>query len=105
MIMSEYRNPLAPGDECMKLLDNGWAIQLFINEDSKYTAVAIPPSVTSRMEEGSDEDEPPTIIAKHNWVVDGDTPTAALRSLTESVLFGKDRDAEDTGEEEDTSRE
>ena len=102
--MLENSNPLAPGDESMKLLDNGWAIQLFINEDNKYTAVAIPPSITSTMEEVSEEDEIPIIRAKENWVVEGVTPTAALKILTESVLFGKSRDAEDTGEEEDTPR-
>jgi len=94
--MTEEFNPLASGDECMKLLDNGWTIQLFINQNNKYTAVAIPPAIKNdaeaQMEEDLDDDDFMTIDAQDNWIVTGVTPTEALRKLTDSALFGKKKD-------------
>jgi hypothetical protein len=91
--MSEELSPLAPGDECMKLLDNGWMIQLFINQNNKYTAVAIPPSIKNEVEGQVEDDEGSEefmiIDAQENWIVTGQSPTSVLRKLTDSALFGR----------------
>jgi|TARA_Y100001949_G_scaffold175890_1_gene186988 hypothetical protein len=92
--MEEF-DALAPGDESMKLLDNGWTIQLFVNEDSKYTAIAIPPGIADSMDGLTEGEELPIIKAKDNWVVEETTPTRALRRLTDSVLFGNEANGKD----------
>ena len=96
--MTDELNPLAPGDDCMKLLDNGWTIQLFINQNNKYTAIAIPPSIKNEVETQSDEDLDEEglmfISAQENWIVTGPTPTAVLQKLTDSALFGRKKDDE-----------
>jgi hypothetical protein len=59
-------------DECKKLLDNGWRIQLFRNELGSYTATA-----TVRIRN-----------AQNHVVTDDFEPSQALYRLTEKV-FGR----------------
>jgi len=89
--------PLTTGDECMKLLDNGWTIQLFANENNKYTAIAIPPDISEAMDGLTEGDGLPIIKARDNWIVDESTPAQAMKSLTDSVLFGNQGDGKDAG--------
>ena len=87
---------LYPGDESMKLLDNGWTIQIYRSEKSGYTAIAIPPRIRDKLDEAHSADEMEIIEAKDTWFVDECfTPTESLKSLTESVLFGKKEDEEE----------
>jgi hypothetical protein len=77
-------------DECIKLLDNGWTIQLHKNELGSYTATALPPSVLKALDEESefdDDDDCPE--PSDQWITDDHTPSKALKRLTEKVIFGR----------------
>lgn len=79
-------------DECRKLLDNGWSVSIWRNQNGKYTAVAIPPFISEmifEIETEDDDEEEMVFRTKENWANDGKTPSEALHGLTESVLFGK----------------
>lgn len=73
-------------NECMKLLDNGWTIQLS-REDGRYVAAALPPSLIKALASLDPFDEIEDIPApQDNWIAEGDTPTEALYRVVERVL-------------------
>ena len=66
-------------DDSMKLLDNGWRIELFANQLGSYTARAARP----KSYDGCDPETSPTI---HEVVDSADvTPSKALYRLTKAV--------------------
>lgn len=60
-------------DDCMKLLDNGWAIRLFRNQLGSYTAVA----------KNDSPDHKPRYVETDDFI-----PSQALYRLVEKV-FGR----------------
>ena len=67
-------------DDCMKLLDNGWAIGIFKNGLGSYTAYAYRDNGKSKRRPTSSYGLP------ENQVTDDFTPSQALYRLTEKVL-------------------
>lgn len=79
-------------DECKRLLDNGWLIQLYKNHLGSYTAVALSATAARKMqacldelELEEDEDEVFAIM-RGRFETDDFEPSQALYRLTEKVF-------------------
>jgi len=79
--MSNEDQPANIADDVVKLLDNGWRVELFKNQLGSYTARAVK---RSRDEQGMVE----TFTKK---VVDTDdfTPSKSLYRITEKAITGR----------------
>ena len=80
-------------DECQKMLDNGWTIQLYRNSLGSYTAAAIHPRAQEMLNEagpfGEVDDEIEELLDNDRFITDDFTPSKALRRLTEKAIFGR----------------
>jgi len=84
-------------DECTKLLDAGWTLQIFRNQLGSYTACAIPPKLQAAIDAGEDvvlptdeldeDDDTPDPCTR--WLTDDFTPTRAIHRLVEKALFNR----------------
>lgn len=81
-------------DECKKLLDNGWIVQLFRNDMGSYSAVALSQTAATAVQNALDEalleiDEDDAVaVSKGRVITDDFEPSQALYRLTEKV-FGR----------------
>ena len=95
-------------DECIKMLDSGWVIQLFRNEQGNYTAAAIPAAIADKLDtmgdmggiplysedeeeyDPDDDDDEDDIPPPHeNWITEDKTPSKVLYRLTEKAILGR----------------
>ena len=85
-------------DECKKLLDNGWTVQIFRNDLGSYTAVALSGRARGLFQAALDQqtmdlddeeaEEIATVFQKERCITDDFEPSQALYRLTEKV-FGR----------------
>jgi hypothetical protein len=81
-------------DECKKLLDNGWLVQLFRNDLGSYSAVALSKSAAGLVQAALDEaiceidDDDIEAVKRGRVITDDFEPSQALYRLTEKV-FGR----------------
>lgn len=81
-------------DECKKLLDNGWLVQLFKNDMGSYSAVAMSKKATLALEKAINEVRPEAeesdfdAMQRGRVITDDFEPSQALYRLTEKV-FGR----------------
>ena len=79
-------------DECKRLLDNGWLVQLFRNDMGSYSAVALSQSAATAVQAALDDalleiDEEDVDAVKRGRVITDDfEPSQALYRLTEKVF-------------------
>lgn len=72
-------------DDCMKLLDQGYAIVMFKNQLVTYTAVGIPEQERNKV--GLDQAIETALF--HHRETDDFTPSQALYRLTEKLTTGR----------------
>lgn len=84
------QNGICNAEEARKLIDNGWAIVMFLDGIKSYTAIAFRQgeSADQAVNDWQDEDHEDMVFGgKYRYAACGFTIADTLESLTEKVLF------------------
>ena len=83
---------MVDSNSCMKLLDNGWTIQIYRNQMGSYTAVALSSAMQKALDDSTpfvDDDLFDKALFESRYMVEDKTPLKALTSLTEKIVFNR----------------